>query len=479
MATRSKIRQWMVFCGLMGGISAALLTGMVWEVHAEEPVQERGELAAVLKDRVGLEQAWQNLPSAEEIERLTQALLSQPLSLEDALRIALLNHAGLQADLQQLEITRALTRQKMRLVNPALDGSVWFDKDGLGEIDASLMFDVASLIHRSVLGTGAKQEITIARLEASAAVIGFIERVRVAYYEYLALEKAYESAEQLNAAAQAASKAASLLFEAGNLTQLEAVTQHAMAADSLAALQETRAELRTSRQRLHVLLGIDAAKKWSISTEVQAFSVPSEDVQTLQEQAVARSLRLQELRVGQDLSRTRSRLNSWQRWLPILEIGVSGEAKYENGIGNETEYLIGPAVRIAIPLFGSPVPFDAEIVRADFESRAEVRAIELQVGDVYEQLQLASEHVELFRNQVLPLRAQVVEQAQLQFNASGIDIFALVTARQMQIQAERDYIRALRRGLLLSAQMETLMAGGALGAPVSEVSQNDSQNDLR
>jgi cobalt-zinc-cadmium efflux system outer membrane protein len=60
---------------------------------------------------------------------------------------------------------------------------------------------------------------------------------------------------------------------------------------------------------------------------------------------------------------------------------------------------------------------------------------------------------------ILPLRTRIVEQTQLQFNAMQVSPFQLLTAKQQQVEAGRQYVEALRDYWLARTQLEQVLAG--------------------
>jgi outer membrane protein, heavy metal efflux system len=100
------------------------------------------------------------------------------------------------------------------------------------------------------------------------------------------------------------------------------------------------------------------------------------------------------------------------------------------------------------------------------EVRAEARAAAIR-------LRAARERANYIRRVVLPLRQRIVEQSQLQYNAMQIGVFPLLQARQQQVQAAADYIRALRDYWLARAQVEQVVngrlpRGGSAGAAATD-----------
>jgi cobalt-zinc-cadmium efflux system outer membrane protein len=66
---------------------------------------------------------------------------------------------------------------------------------------------------------------------------------------------------------------------------------------------------------------------------------------------------------------------------------------------------------------------------------------------------------------VIPLRHQIVEQSQLEFNAMQIGVFELLQAKQSEIDAGREYVESLRDYWLARTELEKAL-GGRL--PVAE-----------
>jgi hypothetical protein len=84
-------------------------------------------------------------PDAQGAQSEIKTLLSEPLSADAAVRIALLNNQGLQASLADLAISEADFVQAGRLPNPRF-GFGRVRGGGEAEIDRSLSFDLAALL---------------------------------------------------------------------------------------------------------------------------------------------------------------------------------------------------------------------------------------------------------------------------------------------------------------------------------------------
>jgi cobalt-zinc-cadmium efflux system outer membrane protein len=77
------------------------------------------------------------------------------------------------------------------------------------------------------------------------------------------------------------------------------------------------------------------------------------------------------------------------------------------------------------------------------------------------QLAAARARAEHFTRVVLPLRARVIEQAQLEYNGMLIGVFELLETKRAQIEAHRQYVDALRAYWVARSELERA-AGGRL-----------------
>jgi outer membrane protein TolC len=75
--------------------------------------------ACVAKERIGKDLHWaRGEADLDVIAKRVAELLAKPLTVDDAVQIALLNNRGLQASFQELGITEAEVVQAGRLPNP-------------------------------------------------------------------------------------------------------------------------------------------------------------------------------------------------------------------------------------------------------------------------------------------------------------------------------------------------------------------------
>ena len=74
-------------------------------------------------------------------------------------------------------------------------------------------------------------------------------------------------------------------------------------------------------------------------------------------------------------------------------------------------------------------------------------------------MQAATKSAAYYKSVLLPLRQQVVDETQLQFNAMAVGVFQLLQAKRDQIETGRSYVETLRDYWITRAELEQLLAG--------------------
>ena len=96
----------------------------------------------------------------------------------------------------------------------------------------------------------------------------------------------------------------------------------------------------------------------------------------------------------------------------------------------------------------------------------------------------ARSRVEYYRRVIIPLRHQIVEQTQLEYNAMLVGVFQLLQAKQGEIESGRAYVEALRDYWIARAELEKAVGGqlksrAASTQPAAEPPQQESQQQLQ
>lgn len=390
-------------------------------------------------------------------ERISH-LLSDGLSLEDAIRITLANNHLLRAEYQDLAIARADVVQACLAQNPGFDVNPRFVVDGPGEIiDVGLIQPVVDFLLIPMRRQVAAADLRATRARLVAAGLRAAGATRRAYYDFLAAAEIVEVHSGVVLAAYASSEAGAAMREAGNIAAMDANRERAYYEESRNGLSQAQFERYAARERLNERMGLaHAANDWQLVPRLpdipEELSIPrdSEAISIAHSRdLVASSARLRALAKRLGLERTGSVLRA-------VDLGVAAER--DNG-----DWNVGPAVRIELPIFDYG---QASVPRA----RAQIcKAMELHLGlaaRVRIRSRIAAQEVGSahrravhLRGTVLPLRQQIVDQAQQQFNAMQIGVFELIQAKQDLVNAGMMFVSAARDYWRAQAMLDQIRAG--------------------
>ena len=411
-----------------------------------------------------IEEAQTDWLDDEERRGQLEELLANPLGMKQALEVALLNNPGLQADLAEVDIREGTLRQDAAIANPDLHSEFYIygpDSSELYRVEASLEFDLTSVLGRAARIRATREGVEASRVQAAGRILDFADEVRRAWIYHVAARHFLEHQEQINQAAEAAAETAQIYHDAGNLADDELYRILTFAAEAREELFRAQADAGDHRDKLALLLGLPVDGNWSTPGQLAQPPEESPLVHQLEDQAIERSTLLQQLESEGQRQRALASASRWDGWLPALRLGAIADWR-------EGEVEMGPTLGVAIPIFdrrgAERDAIRARQIQLDFQRDQQINRIRTFSARVTRRLQQSRSLAMHYGEEVLPLRERVVEESLRQYNAMNIGVFELLDARRAHLEAEADYVEALRDFWLASADYEHLVAGGTSGA---------------
>jgi cobalt-zinc-cadmium efflux system outer membrane protein len=417
------------------------------------------EISSNVQERLAVPLFWNNGTDLdrEANERLSN-LLKQTLNADAAVQIGLLNNRDLQAMYSDLGIAQADLVQAGLLKNPMFDAAITFPTSG-GRPDFELTA-VMNLL--DVLYLPLRKRIAAARFEETKArvtgvVLEFAGRVRGAFYAHQGNEQQVEFRKTVVDALSASFEVARRLHEAGNISDLDLMRERAPFERSKLALRASEAAAAQTHEQLNTLMGLWGKDTgWSIDIrlpEIQAQPPQTENVESI---AIERSL---------DLAGTRERIRAageqlgftkWTALLPDFGLGTRGERQ-------DGPWSVGPMLEFPLAFFDQG---QARVARATVglrRAQQEYYALAVRIRSaaraIQSQMQEAGDRALYYRDILLPLQEQIVNETQLQYNAMQLGVFELIRAREQQIETASSYVQALRDYWLARSDFEQLLSG--------------------
>src|SRR5215467_5498838 len=189
------------------------------------------DVAGVVERRTGHRVRWdQDTPEDAQVERAIHEMLARELGVDDAVEIALLRNQSLQATYEELGIAQADLVQAGLLKNPVFGvAGVPSEHDTL---DPAIIGSV-SMDFLDVFTLPARKKIAAAELEATKmrvadAVLELAARVRSAYFAVQGAQQVVAMRRTIVAASGASAELARRQREAGNINELDLVSQEAL-----------------------------------------------------------------------------------------------------------------------------------------------------------------------------------------------------------------------------------------------------------
>ena len=212
------------------------------------------------KQHLGQDVRWaRRAEDREAIDRRVAELLQQPLGIDAAVQVALLNNPGLQAAYFELGITEADLVQAGRLPNPGF-GFARLTKGEEIEWERGLHFNLASLIALPMKRQIEQRRFAQAQGMAAMAVLTLAGDTRKAWVQAVAAEESLRYAMQVMQAADAGAELARRMAQAGNFSALQRLREQSFSADAALGLARAQQARLATRERLTRLPGLGGAQ---------------------------------------------------------------------------------------------------------------------------------------------------------------------------------------------------------------------------
>jgi outer membrane protein TolC len=435
-------------------VSAAVLGGCV----ALRPDAGFAAVERTAKDRLGKDVLWARTDADQDsIAKRVSELLAKPLSVGDAVQVALLNNRGLQASFQALGIGEAERVQAGRLPNPGFS----FGRMRTGderEIERGLHFDLARLIAMPTIVQMEARRFELTKGMVAMGVLSLAADTRMAYYNALAAEETVRYMRQVKQAAEASAELARRMEQVGNFNKLRRAREQVFYADAAQNLARAEQAQRTTRERLTRLLGAWGAQaQFTLPARLPDLPKDVMDLPDIERVAMAQRLDVQGAKLAAEQTARNLGLTRTTRFINVLELGLLRNSS------NEAPTQRGWEVRFELPLFdwGGARVARAEAVYMQTVHRAAETAVNArsEVREAYGAYRSAHDIARHQRDEVVPLHQRIAEENLLRYNGMLIGVFELLADARTQIASVNRSIQALRDFWIAQADLDMALIG--------------------
>jgi len=421
------------------GFSLALVTLLLASCASVPRDAGVEDIQRALSQRGAPAVQWNTQPSTVDDQRVA-AMLSDELTLDEAVAIAMVNNPRLQVTLAELGIARADLIEASTISNPVFEFETRFPGEPFRPYELTLaqsLIELIQLPRRRALG---RASFDAAQMRVSSEVLRFAGDVRSSYFGLLAATQHVALNRTILDAAQTGVEVALRQHEAENITNLDLENEQALYEQAKLELARSEQQLLASRESLVRNLGLRSNEvEWRIPAEFPALPESELDPRRLEELAVAQRL---------DIAIVRRELEIARRQVPLTRLAVLEETIIDFHYEREPDGVrtAGPGIEIPIPIFGrgraARTRAEAQFLRAGHLMNALQVESASRLRTVHSSLAEARARVEYYRDVVVPRRQRIVQLSKLEANAMQIGIFQLLQAKQNEAQARRELIDA-------------------------------------
>ena len=444
---------------IAGALSASALLAGCATVSAADlaAAGERIERAVGATPRSGLEAADSRAGRVAE-------LLAEPVTPEQAARIAVSGHPRVAAAFARLGLAQADVLAGSLPANPTLSLTRLVpDHDEPDVLKQAFGIDLLSLLTLPSRSAAAREAWEGAKARAIGEALLVAGQARAAMIDHIAAAQQLDLMRQANEASQAALAAAEAIHAAGNSARVEVDRERLFAAEVSLLLRQAEAEFAASREEVSAALGLtgEQARGWTASRRLPPPPADPIAGDGIEAAVLSASTDRAQAMAVLEASRILARSTVLTSWLPGLEL----EAERER----DGDWKQGLGLGAVLPLFGLGGPDRLRAEQATALAAAEAEAIDLELRAEARAAFIRAEAARSMaverREILLPLSQAVFEGVQLDFNAMQAGIFQLLEAKRARLETGRTAIEATRVYWQAQAGLDLLLAGGRPGGP--------------
>ena len=417
------------------------------------------------KTRLDKDVRWARSDSdRDSIREQIQPLLAKPLSADDAVQIALLNNAGLQATYSELGIAESNLVQAGRLHNPGFTFQR-LERNGpdgeIVDIERKFIFDILGLLTLPTRSEIETRRFEAAKQRVTSEVMRLAAETRRTYFSAVAAEQGVRYMEDVKEVADAGAELARRMKAAGNWSTLDQSRQQVFYAEVVAQLARAKQTSVAQREKLTRLMGLWGEDiRFQLVDRLPDLPKTAQDQPDIEKQAIAQRI---------DIAMARKEVEGLSKSLGLTKatrfVNVLDTSYLRNSTTGEARQT-GYEIELSIPIFDFG---DAKVARAEATYMQAVNRLSeiavnarSEVREAYHAYHTAFDLARHYRDEIVPLRKRISEENMLRYNGMLISVFDLMADARSQMASVNGYIEALRDYWIADTNLHGAMTAGGM-----------------
>ncbi len=425
-----------------------------------------GRVELLTQERIGASPSSQRTAEqANSARKRSGELLTQPLSADSTVELALLNNRALQASYAELGIAESELVRAGRLPNPSfrfgrLSGG------GIVEIERAVLFDVLGLLTLPLAKEVEQRRFEQVQFQAAFETVGVAAEARKAFFDAVTAQQLVGYFEQVKEAADASNELARRMAAAGNFSKLAQMREQSFYADATAQLARAQHRAVAARERLIRVLALDAGQAiFRLPDRLPDLPIAPAEPTDAEQTAMDKRLDVLMARRATEATASSLGLTKATRFVNVLHAG------YQNKSVTGEQRSNGYEIELELPLFdfGSARVARAEATYLQAVNHTAQVAINArsEVRESYSAYRTAYDLAKHYRDEVVPLRKRISEENLLRYNGMLASVFELLADSKDQIGAVTGAVEALRDYWVAETNLQTALTGRSPGTPPS------------
>lgn len=414
---------------------------------------------------IGKRPVWvQSQEEAQQAASQTRALLNGKIVTRDmAVRAAILNNKGLQADLAEIGITSAEMWQETKLINPVI--SVGYSVSPIEQLFSSTIAgNILALITREKRVEIAEAQFRGAQHRAANSILQLAFGTERAWIRTVAAKETMTYLTQAQTAADASSDLAKELGRTGAFNKAAQAREHASYAELTGQLAEARINERQEHEELTRMMGAwgsdinyklpDTLPKLPANTEIKT---------AVEQEALRKRVDLQIAKLELEGIARGYKLTNATRYVTDLSLVAGVElTKPSDGAPLTAANRIG--LDFTIPIFDSG---EARLRKGEFmymqaANRLAEKAVNIrsEARGAYDKYQSSYELARHYRDKLLPLRQIIKDEVLLEYSGMITSTFELLADIKASTNATLMSVNAKQNFWLAEIDFRSAIYGG-------------------
>ncbi|MBK8269339.1 MAG: TolC family protein [Planctomycetes bacterium] len=430
-------------------------------------------------------------------------LMTDGLTADEAVKLALLNNPRARAVLLQVGMARADVVQAGLWSNPTMGFSFNLPTGGgSNQFGMNLAQNIADLWMIPSRSRAANQDLDRMTLNAAQELVSLAVDTKVAYFNALAADSAFSIAQDNVSLTEELLRITNARLEAGTVGSLDVNLARGQALRAKVEARSAQLESASSRRTLAALLGLTTSAQDLLLRETLPEPMESElpvdryvaaaldsrlDARAARDAVEAAAARVelelakvfQNVEVGLEVEHQAHRAQGGRKiladtartsiangQLTAPEIQSRGQRNLEER--QRIDAILGPSLSLTLPIFDQNQAQIAKARMSYLESKAMLEGLERGIvqdtREAADRLSTAWNVATLYQNEVLPQAQETLDLSQSTYQAGQTTILNVIDAQRSLLETRRANVAALQAAANAIAELER-----ATARPVAEL----------